>query len=723
MPLKEIQSIYEQIILSLNIRTIKTAFDSLFKLIDKTKLYVFQDELIELQETHKQLVHYYVTGSTDPMRGKIFSELIASLYELTDKIKLHLFSIEAPDLYYSIRRTLKVQPENISKLMDAIYSAYDIENIVQAETMMARMFKAIWTSTALSNDDMNRLQQSLLANDDQPYPSDTSGYMTLVNCQIISALNMGLQAFFDKRKMLLLIHAASSHDEEVRIRAYIGILITLSRYEKRIDFCPEIISHIDLLSENTDFKRTVNLIILRFILSRETEKINTKMKDEILPEMMKLRSKYKKFTKEISPDFFEIEMNPEWIEKYGGSTLEKTMEEFSQWQDEGADVMLFTFTNLKHFPFFLEISHWFLPFHKGISFVSNDAVVANSLEVMTNIGMMCNSDLFSFFFSISKMHDEVGIGMLEKLESQLMEWKEQKSAELQTKMDMTERIIGHYIQDLYRFYKLHPRQHEFYDIFTQLLDFHNIPILKRYFSDKNDLLNIADFYLRKNHFTDALTIYQRLSDQFEEDEMLYQKKGYCLQMIGNYEEALDDYTKAELINPQSKWLLRRMAQCFRALKKPAKALDYYFRLEKTDPENLSVLLNIGACYLEMKNCLEALKYYFKVDYLDNENGKAWRPIAWCSFLAGKYEQAQNYYRKIVSSDPTFQDYINAGHTEWALLQHQSAYDYYHKSLETTKNLKVFMKEFAKDISTLKTIGIQPEEIHFMIDKIRYSLSK
>jgi tetratricopeptide (TPR) repeat protein len=321
------------------------------------------------------------------------------------------------------------------------------------------------------------------------------------------------------------------------------------------------------------------------------------------------------------------------------------------------------------------------------------------------------------------MHEEGRIGMVENLVSQLNELKEQRSADVQTNLNKTERIIGHYIQDLYRFYKLHPRRNEFRDIFTQPFDFYNLPILKRYFSDQKDLLNIAEFYLRKNYFEDALAIYHRLSDHFEEDDMLYQKKGYCHQMTGNYKSALDDYTKAELINPDSKWLLRRIAQCHRAFKKPGKALNYYLRLEKTDPDDLSVLLNIGACLLEMKKYSEALNYYFKVDYLDHGNGRAWRPIAWCLFLMGKYEQAQNYYQKLLLSNPNLQDYLNAGHTEWSLRQLQKAHDHYVRSVQTAKNnFETFRKEFSKDVPVLLAAGIVPEEIPLMLDKVRYTLS-
>ena len=722
MSSKEITPIYERIIQSLDQRELKAAFDALQQLVSKSNSYIFQDELFEIQETYKQMLHYYFAGSNDPMRQKIFTELMVSIYEITDKITQKILTVDSPELFYEIRRNATVHPENITDLTDSIRSAYNVQNITHAESLMARLFKTIWTSASLPDDDMNNLQLSL--QDAETKTTDNRDYQTIVNCQIVSALIIGLQAFFDKRKMLLLIHAADSPDEAVKIRAYTGLLITLFQYKQRINYYPELKYHIDILSENAEFNKMVSFIILRFILSRDTEKITTKLKDELIPEMMKLNPKLnpQSSSKDIPPEFLDFEMNPEWIEKFENSSLGKKIEEFSRLQEEGADVMLFSFVNLKHFPFFKEINNWFMPFHRGLSFLAEENMVTKSLELMSKVGLMCNSDLYSFYFSMMSIRDDGRLSTLGALENQLTEFNQQKNADLQTRDDTTERLIGHFIQDLYRFYKLYPRRNEFRDIFEQSLDFHNLPFLQRYYSDKNDLLNIAEYYLRKNHFEDALTLYQRLSGAYGTDEMLYQKKGYCRQMTGDYQGALNDYTKAELINPDSKWLIRRFIQCHRAVKNPEQALAYSFRLEKMEPDSLSVLLTIGSCYLEMKNYPEALKYYFKVDYLDHNSGKAWRPIAWCSFLTGKYEQARNYYQLILSSNPGYQDYTNAGHTEWALDQINNALDYYLKSIQSANNnFETFQKEFAKDVPELTAAGIPLEEIPLMLDKLRYTM--
>ena len=416
-------------------------------------------------------------------------------------------------------------------------------------------------------------------------------------------------------------------------------------------------------------------------------------------------------------------MNPEWMERISNGKLGKQIEEFNKLQEEGADVMHSTFVHLKSFPFFNEISNWFMPFVKKQSSVSDDDVIMKSLELITNVGFMCNSDLYSLYFSIRQIPEAGRKMMIGQLESQLSELKEQRTAKLQTKDDNTERIIGQYIQDLYRFYKLYHRRREFEDIFALPLDFHNLPVLQDYFADKNDLMDIADNYLRKNYFDDALIIYERLSaGAADNDDTLYQKIGYCKQMNGDYEGAITEYTKAAIINPESKWLLRRTAQCYRAVKKPEMAIVYYLQYEKLEPENFSILLNIGSCYLDMKNYTEALRYYFKVDYLDTEGNKAWRPIAWCSFLTGKYDQARNYYKKILTHNPDSQDYMNAGHTEWVLMNVKDALELYKKSIETDKDgYEKFRMEFEHDIPELTAAGVDMAKIPLILDQLQYSI--
>lgn len=719
MTLQEIHKAYNRITGSLDNKELKNAFDFLESLIAGSKEYSFQDKLNELQDTYKYMLRYRIEGIKDPMQGAIYHNLLASAYELADQIKHQALALESPLYFYSRRRTLQNHTGMpYDKLHLRLRNEYEVSNMTDVETLNATLFNKLWVSNLLTQEESHQIRSIL---EDKSLPS-TSG------SQVVSALMLGLQAAFDKEKLILLFDAAGLSDEEIRIRALIGILITLYTYRKRTALYPQISDRLAALAEAPGFTQMLRTITLRFILARETEKITKKLQNEIIPEMMKLSPKLsnKINLKDITPELLGNEMNPEWENVFSNSSLGKKMEEFSELQQEGADIMHSTFVHLKHFPFFRELSNWLLPFTTQHSAFGNefDKNTAEKLmlDSMTMAGFMCNSDKYSLYFSMMQLPPEARKMMMNQFDSQASEMIQQNKEELISKRGKLEIISGQYIQDLYRFFKLFPSHLDFNDIFAMPLDFHNLDILKPYISDEESLTSIAEYYLRKNYFGDALIIFNRLSETKQDSDILFQKIGYCKQMEGDLKGALEAYLRADLLNPESKWVIRRIAGCFRTLKQPEEALKYYHRYEALNPDNLSVQINIGHCHLELKDYNEALKCFFKVDYLDSKSHKAWRPIAWCSFLTGKYDQARNYYKKILDNQPNTQDLLNAGHTEWALQNIKGALSHYQQAVHMENNeFNHFLEQFNQDIPDLLIAGIEETDVALMLDELRYTI--
>jgi tetratricopeptide (TPR) repeat protein len=721
MTQQEINQVYNRIISSLDNKELKSAFDSLQSFISGGREYAFQDRLDELQETYKNMLRYRMDGIKDPMQGKIYQGIRTSAYELADQLRHSLLSVNSSLSFYSRRRHLQpMQEVTLESLHRQLTAYYEAGNTAKYEEVLSLLFNKIWVSDLFTPDDSAAVK-SVWTNHNLPFTAA---------CQVISALILGLQAAFDKDKLLLLFDAAHlSANEEVRVRALIGILLTLYIYRKRTSLYPKIADRLAALAEEPGFTQTLRTITLRFILARETEKITRKLQDEIIPEMIKLSPKINKKINlmDFNPELTD-EKNPEWKDIFSDSSLGKKIEEFSELQQEGADVMHSTFIHLKNFPFFREMSNWFLPFTSEHSLFANrfntDNKEANILESMATVSFMCNSDKYSLYFSMMQLPEEARRMMVGQFNSQMSEMMEQNKEDWTGKRGKIEIIASQYIQDLYRFFKLHPFHHDFEDIFMWPLDFHNLPSLQPYMSDEESLTSIAEYYLRKNYFDDALTIYAHLEKTQKENDMLFQKIGYCRQMRGDISGALEAYLHADLLNTGSKWLIRRIAGCYRSLKQPAEALAYYRRYEEISPDNLSVQINIGHCYLELKDYNEALKYYFKVDYLDTKNHKARRPIAWCSFLTGRYDQARNYYKKIIKEDnPDMHDLLNAGHTEWALQNNKKAIDFYLQAiLKEDGNFYKFREQFIQDIPYLVVAGIEEAEVPLLLDQLKYMTS-
>lgn len=720
MTLQEIDKEYNRIIGSLDCKELRSAFGSIQALIAGCNASGFQDKLNELQDTYKYMLRYRSEGIKDPMQEQIYNNLQTSAYELADKLKHKALAADSPITYYSRRRTLLAQQAiSFAQLHSMLTIKLEAGNQAEFEAARTVLFGQIWVSGFLNAEDVVALKEII---------SDTTLPLT-VGCHIVSSLILALQMSFDKEKLLLLFDAARESEEEVRTRAMIGILVTLYMYRKRTALYPQIENRLAALAEEMPgFTKTIRTITLRFILARETEKITRKLQNEIIPEMMKLSPKLSQKINlaDFTPEQLGDEVNPEWQSMLSDSNLEKKMEEFSELQQEGADVMHSTFIHLKSFPFFRELSNWLLPFYANHSMFDNkfsqDSNEKQIISTMTLDSFMCNSDKYSFYFSLMQLPEEHRRMMMEQFDSQITEMLQQNKEELLSKQNRQEAIISQYIQDLYRFFKIYPGHLDFDDIFAYPLDFHNLPVLQPYISDDQSLTTIAEYYLRKNYFSDALVIFNRLITTNQESDILFQKIGYCKQMNDDLNGALDAYLHADLLNHRSKWVIRRIAGCYRTLKKPEEALKYYHRYEALSPENLSVQINIGHCHLELKNFNEALKCYFKVDYLDNKSHKAWRPIAWCSFLTGKYDQARNYYKKILEHQPNPQDLLNAGHTEWALQNIKGSLALYKQAVKMESgDFYKFQEQFNQDIPDLIVAGIEESEIPLMMDMLRYTL--
>ena len=738
---KEILNTQKEIYKSLAGKQIKKTFELLYKLTEELQDWSINEKLNELETSYKYMLQYLFDGVEDPKRDQIYTGLIASLFNITDKIAELLLEKETSTFYYSKKRYYRLHPEmNIQQQMTLLDTALsnmslndllsDIENNTQTQNDLKKqvekaeeeLFVRIWCNYPATEDDYSILREGLSP---QHFPAETV-------CLIISALTLNLLHRYDERKLSILLDVyEQSENEDIRQRALCGALILMYIYRTRISFSPTLLSRIEACKENEQFCRETRTIFLQLIKSRETERISRKFTEELLPEMMKISpSIYNKMKQdELMNDMNSLEKNPEWQEILEKSGIADKLKELNDLQLEGADVFMSTFSGLKSFPFFKEAANWFRPFNTGHTMLNSvfphGNKDSNFKKLISMSHFLCNSDKYSFCLSLTQVPEAQREMMTSQFNAEGIELQNIEKDRLSLNAnEVGKNISNQYLQDLYRFFKLSLFRPEFSDPFASHIDLFQISFLQSIFSDDSTLRLIGEFYFRKEYYTDALTLFEILLKRHHSDSELYQKVGYCLQMSGQYQEALQSYLKAEMIYPDSLWTLRRIASCYRTLKKPEAALEYYLRIEQMNPDNLSIEMNIGHCYFEQENYEEALKHYFKVDYLDPRSAKAWRAIAWCSFLAGKLEQAQRYYGKILDNKPTAIDYMNAGHVEFVLKNLNKAIMLYRESITREKGKEEsFLNNFRQDVKYLTQLGISSDDIPLLIDQLLYSLSR
>lgn len=731
MTIQELEQKTDRIFHYLSQKQLKNALDGIRSLISELNDWNTTAELENIETTYKYMLQYMLSGAEDPDRETVYANLLRATYALADKANFLLREKYDYRYYYQNRRNMMVSllPDyrkladslqdtatkiSLSDLLEDMSSTSSVQHQKELENQSIQLFRYIWLNCDLNEAEFV-LIEGIVCNRSIPCP-----YRAL----LVSALFLSLQENFDEEKIRLLFNLYEWEEEEISQRALVVLLLILYRYDKRLFLYPQVKNRLSHLMEDPSFVNHVNTIIKQFILSKETEKISRKITEELLPEMMKVSPKISEkinFSELMDMDGID-DKNPEWQSLLEEAGLTDKLQEMSELQMEGADVMHSSFSNLKVFPFFYEFSNWFLPFHARHSMLATSAEEDGILEVLSEMSYICNSDKYSLCFSLQQMPGQYRGTMMKQILSETTEYlKQQKEDSLVPEEKRRETVSNQYLHDLYRFFKVHPRRAEFEDIFASSFAFYQTNTVGSIIADEKSLRSIGEYYFSKNQYQDARNVFDRLAVMDPEDAVLFQKIGYCKQMEGDLEGALAEYLKSDLMVSGNTWTIRKIASCYRFLKQPDKALEYYRKVEILLPENLSLQLSIGHCYLELRQYNEALQTYFKVEYLNSRSTKAWRPIAWCSFLTGKFEQSIHYYEKIVKLQPEMSDYLNCGHAFLATKDIQRATEMYRKAiLAKGSSQEKFFKDFEADVPELIQAGIEKTELPIVLDQVLYS---
>ena len=739
----EIKKNYSQICNLLAARELKPAFDLLEKVISSDGLGEYRDEYNNLEQNYKFMLKYTVEGINDPERQKIYQHLLVSTFELADNTNENLKLKFSQTIEYQKKRGftklfIKNLPE-FQKLLEDFYIQKELHSIIHESTesnsssllkaeehlqKIFTLFYHFWFSNKLSEEDIHFFR-SFIQNDTFPFYE---------KALLITSLTLSLLRFFDENKIILLFEGYNAKNIEINQRALIGLLIGLYHYDQRMPFFHGITGRLQILLEDPRFKVNLENTILQFIRSKETEKIQHILQDEILPKMLKISPnlRNKLSIEGLLTEGIADDKNPGWQEIFKDSPgLMDKMEELTEMQMEGADVFMSSFSMLKNFPFFSEFANWFIPFtsdHPELLRTSMNMEAeeyTKFLEMIMQSPMLCNSDKYSFCFSMHNITSDYKKMVSDSLKAEFDQMEEiEKDKSFIDQNRKAETVSGQYLRDLYRFYKLHPQRQGFEDIFTWRFDFHT----KHAFAgllheDLKIQRNIAEYYFAKNYFQEASDIYELLLEEDDNAEML-QKLAFCYQKQGDYKKALGFYLKADLYDQNKRWNLKKIALCYRNLKKPAKSLEYYQQAVILEPENLSLHVSIGQCQMELNHYEDALKSYYKVEYLSPGDSKIWRPIGWCSLLVGKLDQAEKYYQQLIDVAPNKFDLMNMGHVQWCLGNRKAALDFYKRSINSAENSEQeFMDAFNEDLPHLLNQGVDPDDVPIMLDQLRYFLQE
>lgn len=688
------------------------------------------DRLHEAETVYTQMLRFFSQGAPDPGRAEVLATVSEMLHSIADSLRRRELAETSSSYYYSQIRTARISPPAPLAVLiaDAAGAAsrlsladatgdYDAAGHKDFERRLGALFNALWINQRLSAQEAAALSECLAA----ATPDEEPG--TLLSAVILSALTLSSLEYFDRRKLeiLLAVYARSSHPL-LGARALVGATLVLGRHGARAA-AGESIRRLSLeAADRPGFRSEMRTLVAAMLHTRDTDRVNRKLTDEIIPPIMKLKPEIEKRIKELDPEELASspEEAPEWMEMIEKSGVEDKLREFSEMQLEGADVMMGAFAAMKNFPFFREMYAWFLPFSPLQSDVRESlAGLPSALsDVMLQMPVFCASDKYSLALALSRMPAGQASMMSAHLGSQFEALGEEARATLSRKLETgLESEITFYLRDLFRFYRLSPRKTDFADPFAGAFHLPDAPLFAPVNDDEELLRLMADFLFKRAYWREAAPLYASLSASLLAEPSDAQKQGFCLEKSGDIKGALAAYRLAELLDEPSPWLIKRIAACLRTSGSYAEAASYYGRALEKEPDNMRLELLRGHSLLEAGNPAEAIKSYYKVDYLDPNGKRSLRPIAWCEFLLGNLPKSIAAYEKITAGDDTVaSDFLNYGHVLFASGRIADAATAYRKSLAMS-DAKTFGEQYAADASTLREKGIGEMELRLMTDLV------
>jgi Flp pilus assembly protein TadD len=719
MTLDKIKELHSRVNSELDASHFGKAISTVKAMLKETGLNRQVDNVERIGETFRYMLHYLLEGVPDEGRDRLLSEISEQLRGYADLALRAALAFDCPDYYYSLLRFNTLRDEHVSDILReygeissemslAELGGNDVTDLrKRRESQLTRLFNALFTSLGADADyaDLTRYLNSGYAD-------------TNVAAQALSAMTLAQLCFYDKAKLTAMLDIYdNAENPELAARALVGIVLSMIDNKARIEADTALMSRLSLWNDSIETYRRLQEVIKVIIGTRDTERVAAKMKDEVIPELMKLRPDIMKTLREGSTelDAAMLENNPEWEEILSKSDLTKKMQELSEMQSDGADLMMVTFSNLKQFPFFNTAANWFLPFDSERSELNLSPEMKRMVEMLHNIGgVICDSDMYSLALAAERMPEAQKNMMTGQLSAQFENMSEEaKSTLTKSSEPAFDTAALKTVRDLYRFFKLFRKREGFNDPFARPLKFLDLPVVGTMMSEEEVLRLVGEFYFKRGYYADALPMLEALAAENADDATLWEKIGFCHQSAGRFAQAREAYSKAALLKTPGPWLTNKLAYVNRRLGNYAEAAEYYTNALEMDPDNVSLIMNAGNMLLETGDVAGALSHFYHANYLRSDNQKVMRAVAWVELLNGNFAKSADYYSRIIALGAQASDYLNAGHA--ALLQghFKEAVNFYRLSAEG--NEADFDLAFNADLATLESLGANRRTAQLIAD--------
>ncbi len=729
----DIHGTYKKILSYLSVGRLKNALESTEALNAELQSHTHKQSLENMQTNYQYLLQYFMDGVQDPERKKVYNKLVARIFTMAAELRDELLTRDHNNFEFSQKRYFPFTNQygfaELQRKLNRKTETQELEASAsddsQRKDQIQRdfedatryLFNYFWLSTEYNSQPVMEIYLHVMSDE---YSDSVAKSM------IVSGITLNLWRTFNENKLMMLLDACSSSDVHTNQRALVGLCFVLAKYNPFLPYFPAVRNRLVLMADDSATVEKLQNIIIQIIGTTETDKISKKLQEEIFPELMKLRPMMDEGLKGENPLNMDEwgEINPDWQEMIENSGASDKIKEFAEMEMSGADVYMSTFAMLKSFPFFNEFSNWFLPFDTENSAVSPlfESDENNLISAFVSSNVMCNSDRYSFSMSVLQM-PEMQRNMMKQSFGEAAEQIEElnKDEAIHSPNVRAKSISKHYIQDLFRFFKLNPHRGDFTDMFQSSLFMHKTFLFDLLSIDDEIKSNIAEFYFTKKLYPQAIELFEKIEEDGVSSAALYQKLGYSYQQNSQLLKALNAYKKADLIQPDDFWTNRKIALCYRLLGDTENALKTYRHADFIKPGNISVQLQIVNCLTELDRHEEALKVLNELnkDYADNT--RIMRSTMMTAFGGNNMAQADYFASTLLDTgNAVAYDFLLAGMISWCMNKHLESKERFRTALNLLENdWEQFVDLFKKNKKLLLENGVDNADIPLILDAIEY----
>ena len=684
----------------------------------------------QAESTYRYMLDYFSRGLADPGRDAMMASLRVDLIDIAQKIDKDISATDSPELYFSTLRMCRLRPASLTEALSRTVQLkamadlalgtgqYPDSVISQIEAEEEKIFNVLWTADSLRPDEYKAVVDAVL-NGSLPYTTTALA---------IAAVGLSLMRYYSRDAFLLLVELAKSDDIRVSARGLATLVLSLTRWPAEAAADTRLTDALRSLPDIKGMPKHIRDVVRTTVRTRDTDRVSRKMQRDVIPGLMQFGPDIIKRLKDSSQEasFADLEANPEWEELLRDSGLEEKLRELTEMQSDGADVMMVAFSNLKNYPFFRHVRNWMLPFTVQHSMLRqlhaiDDEGISDMLEMS---GLMCDSDKYSFAFSLAAMPAPQRSMMFSQMRAQTEQMKEQlkdlKALKANTEY---EDELTRYFRDLYRFHKLFPKRGEFFDPFAAAIDFTALPVVAEVMESADDVAPIAEFYFKRGYYADALPLLHTVARSSAASPHVWEKIGFCLEKAPNgNREAIEAYMKAQLFNPDSRWINRRLGICYRREADYRNALEY---LDMARPDidtfDRGLSLLIADTLMEAGKWEDALRELYRVDYETPDDPEVIRRMARCAFRSSDLEKAESFIKRISNISLSEDDYRLMGHIAFLSKDMAEAARLYRLTVRPNDEKRLWKSQILSDLDILLSLGASRTDLLLLLESISYTL--